>query len=288
MLRVFLGRKGRGYGALAFGFLLLGVAVFLHARLMETFPSLFLLLLLGGIAMLFFGVMFLFFEERILAQRVKAQERLLEFLMEYIPDHLYFKDRQSRFIGGSKSLARYFGLERVEDLLGKTDFDFFSPPHAQEAYADEQRIMETGEPIVGKVELETWPDGRTSWVLTTKIPLRNEKGEITGIVGISKDITELKAKEEALERERQFLNDVFESIQDGLSLRCSGSFLGGKDGGTGHWLLDSSFLALPCSSTQGLWKLSHLSSSCSFLGESPCSFLGLCSSFSRNASLPKG
>jgi len=216
MLRAFLGRKGRGYGALAFGFLLLGAGALFHARLMETSPSLFLLLLLGGIVVLFFGVMSLFFEERILTQKAKAQERLLEFLVEYIPDHIYFKDRQSRFIGGSKSLVRYFGLKRVEDLLGKTDFDFFSPPHAQEAYADEQRIMETGEPIVGKVELETWPDGRTSWVLTTKIPLRNEKGEITGIVGISRDITEIKLKEEALERERQFLNDVFESIQDGL------------------------------------------------------------------------
>jgi PAS domain-containing protein len=133
MLRAFLGRKGRGYGALVLGFLLLAAGTLFHARLMETSPSLFLLLLLGGIVVLFFGVMSLFFEERILTQKAKVQERLLEFLMEYTPDHIYFKDRQSRFIGGSESLVRYFGLKRVEDLLGKTDFDFFSPPHAQEA-----------------------------------------------------------------------------------------------------------------------------------------------------------
>ncbi|MEN3202213.1 MAG: PAS domain S-box protein, partial [Atribacterota bacterium] len=207
-----------GYGAILFGFLLLFVFVAFHGRLMEEPLPVWLSFLLGGITSLAFGVLTLVSKERVLSQKVVEQERLLGFLLEYIPDHVYFKDRQSRFIGGSRSLAQYFGLERVEDLIGKTDFDFFASPHAEEAYADEQRIIETGEAIVGKVERETWPDGGISWVLTTKVPLRNEKGEIIGIVGISKDITELKEKEEALERERQFLNSVFEGIQDGLSV----------------------------------------------------------------------
>lgn len=206
--------RDSGYQAIAFGFFLLLVSVTFHARLVQGLALLFWLLFLGGVAALSLGIFRLIFKRRILLQR----ERLLEALLEYIPDHVYFKDRESRFIGGSRSLAQYFGVETVQDLIGKTDFDFFASPHAEEAYADEQRIMRTGEAIVGKVERETWPDGRTSWVLTTKVPLRNERGKIIGIVGISKDITELKEKEDILERERQFLASVFEGIQDGLSV----------------------------------------------------------------------
>lgn len=217
-LKVLSGKKVQGYGAALLGFFLLFVFTAFHGKLMEEPLPVWLSLLLGGLVSLAFGVLILTFEGKALAQKATEQERLLGFLLEHIPDHVYFKDRKSRFIGGSHSLARYFGLERVEDLIGKTDFDFFASPHAEEAYADEQRIMETGEAIVSKVERETWPDGRTSWVLTTKVPLRNEKGDILGIVGISKDITELKEKEEALERERQFLDSVFEAIQDGLSV----------------------------------------------------------------------
>lgn len=217
-LRTLLTPTIHGYGAILFGFLLLFVFVAFHGRLMEEPPPVWLSLLLGGIASLAFGTLALAFGERALWRKATEQEKLLGALLDYIPDHVYFKDRESRFIGGSRSLAQYFGLERVEDLIGKTDFDFFASPHAEEAYADEQRIMETGEAIISKVEQETWPDGHTSWVLTTKVPLRNEKGEIIGIVGISKDITELKKREEALERERQFLKDVFEGIQDGLSV----------------------------------------------------------------------
>lgn len=216
--QVLLGRKSRGYGAVVFGFILLFIFTIFHGKLMEEPKPVWVSFLAGGIVSLFFGILTLALEEKVLSRKASEQEQLLTFLLEYIPDHIYFKDREGRFIGGSRSLARYFGFERVEDLIGKTDFDFFSSPHAEEAYADEQRIMETGEAIVGKVERETWPDGRVSFVLTTKVPLRNEKGEIIGIVGISKDITELKEKEEALERERQFLNSVFEGIQDGLSV----------------------------------------------------------------------
>ncbi|MCS7241602.1 MAG: PAS domain S-box protein [Candidatus Caldatribacterium sp.] len=215
---MFFEQKIQGYGTISVGFFLLFVFAAFHRRLVVEPPLVWLSLLFGGTALLAFGISLLILERKALFQKAAEQEKLLRFLLEYIPDHVYFKDRKSRFIGGSRSLAQYFGLERVEDLIGKTDFDFFASPHAEEAYADEQRILTTGETIVNKVERETWPDGRTSWVLTTKVPFRNDKGEIIGIVGISKDLTELKEKEEALERERQFLNSVFEGIQDGLSV----------------------------------------------------------------------
>lgn len=68
------------------------------------------------------------------------------------------------------SLVRYFGLQKMEEILGKTDFDFFSTPHAEEDFTDEQRIMESGIPIVEKEEKETWPEGIINWVSTSKIP----------------------------------------------------------------------------------------------------------------------
>jgi signal transduction histidine kinase len=83
-------------------------------------------------------------------------------------------------------------------LIGKIDHDLFTLEHAIAALKDEQEILRTGEAIVGKVEKETLPNGRTAWALTTKMPLRNSGGEIVGTCGISKDITALKEMEEAL------------------------------------------------------------------------------------------
>jgi PAS domain S-box-containing protein len=128
-----------------------------------------------------------------------ARERqLLESLITSIPDNIYFKDTQSRFIGINNSMAKIFGLNDPSDAYGKTDFDFFDNEHAEQAFQDEQHIISTGIPIIGKEEKETWPDGRINWVSTTKVPLKDESGKITGIIGISRDITKSKSAENAL------------------------------------------------------------------------------------------
>jgi len=126
-----------------------------------------------------------------------ALERsLLSALMENIPDKIYFKDTQSRFIRASKAHARIFGLPDVTGAIGKTDRDFFSEEHAKQAYEDERRIIRTGEPILNAEEKETWPNRPDTWVLSTKMPLRDQKGNIIGTFGISHDITERKHAEE--------------------------------------------------------------------------------------------
>jgi PAS domain S-box-containing protein len=152
------------------------------------------------------GVQAIFWDvtERRRAEDSLAREReLLTSLMDHIPDSIYFKDRESRFIRINQAMVRRFSLSDASDALGKTDFDFFSPEHAQPAFNDEKRVMETGEPIVGKEEREVWPDGRIMWVSSTKMPLRDTRGEIVGTFGVSRDITDRKRIEEALHQAKE-------------------------------------------------------------------------------------
>ena len=131
-------------------------------------------------------------------QTLKAltkEQVLLSALMDGLPDKIYFKDLQSRFIRVNRGMSTHFHLDVPEALVGKTDFDFFTKEHAQPAFEDEQQIIESGEAKFGIVEKETHSDGRVTWVSSSKMPLRDTNGEIIGTFGLSRDITELIAAE---------------------------------------------------------------------------------------------
>lgn len=128
------------------------------------------------------------------------QDELFHFLLRHIPDRIYFKDSESRFVWVSDSMSKFFGGRGPSELYGKTDFDFFTEEHAQQAFDDEQAVMRSGEPVVNKVEKETLPDGRICWAMTTKIPLRDSNGNVVGTCGISGDFTAQKALEDSLEK----------------------------------------------------------------------------------------
>ncbi len=146
-------------------------------------------------------------EQQRIGAELRQEQVLFQSLAGAIPDDIFFKDRQSRFVRINEHMARQLGLTAPREAVGRTDFDFFPAEQAREAFEQEQRVVSTGEPLVGIEEKRTWPDGRTTWVSTTKVPLRNPANEITGTVGISRDITERRLASERI-REQAMLLDI--------------------------------------------------------------------------------
>ena len=133
---------------------------------------------------------------RSLVDRQSRMDRdLLNAFLEHIPDTVFFKDLDSRFLRISRAGADRFGLDDPELAVNKTDADIFSAEHAGQALTDEKEIIRTGLPVIGIEEKETWPDGRENWVLTTKVPLKDRHGQIIGTMGIAHDITDRKQAE---------------------------------------------------------------------------------------------
>jgi PAS domain S-box-containing protein len=131
------------------------------------------------------------------------ERNLLRCLMDHVPDRIYFKDEQSRFVRVNRALAKHFGLKDPGEAAGKTDFDYFTAEHAAPALRDEQEVMANGRAIIGIEEKETWPDGRTGWVSTTKLPLRDKDGRVVGTFGISRDISSRKRAEAELQKAKE-------------------------------------------------------------------------------------
>jgi hypothetical protein len=155
-------------------------------------------------------------------------------LLDTSPDHIYFKDARSRFIKSSKAQARQFGLKSPDEMVGKTDFDFFDEAHARPAFEDEQEIIRTGRPMIAKEEREVWNDGHVTWASSTKIPMRDAAGKVIGIMGISRDITERKLVEEALRKSEEKFSVIFHSspvpvalstVKEGRYLDANAEFL---------------------------------------------------------------
>ncbi len=155
--------------------------------------------------------------DRKLSSESRVEHARLNTFLEHIPDAVYFKDRDSRFVRLSRTVATQFGLDDPAQAINKTDFDFFSSEHAEQAFADEQEIIRSGESITGKEEKETWPDGHETWALTTKVPLRDQQGQIVGTMGISHNITDRKRAEGELQEYKAHLEKLVEARTKELS-----------------------------------------------------------------------
>jgi diguanylate cyclase (GGDEF)-like protein/PAS domain S-box-containing protein len=151
--------------------------------------------------------------EPVSADDALADRNLLSVFLAETPDRVYFKDRESRFLKVSRATAGFFGCE-TDELLGKSDFDFFSPACAQESYDAEIAIIESGEAVLDLEEQEAWPDGSVTWCLTSRMPLRDPGGAVVGTFGYSRDITARKLAEEALHEQTARLRHIVEIQRD--------------------------------------------------------------------------
>jgi PAS domain S-box-containing protein len=140
-------------------------------------------------------------------------------LLDNIPDSLFIKDKDSRFILVNKAWARNRNIDDINKAIGKTDFDFVSEEKAREAFEDEQRIIATGVPIIGKIGKKIRPDGRITWTHSSKVPIKSRTGEIIGTCGISRDITDIKETEDTLEKERNLLRTIIDTLPDRIFVK---------------------------------------------------------------------
>ena len=134
--------------------------------------------------------------------KLSKEHDLLQTLLDNIPDSIYFKDDENRFIKVNKAKAAHSNAS-PKDMIGKTDFDFLPDVQAKKAFEDDEEILNTGKFIINKVEKITHVDGTERWVSVTKVPRFDSDGTIIGTAGMSRDVTEWKKLEQTYTKDKK-------------------------------------------------------------------------------------
>ena len=143
-------------------------------------------------------------DDRLLAEETLSEERrMLRALIDNVPDFMYVKDARSCFVVANASLAKSMGVSSPADLLGKTDFDFYPKRLAQQYYDDEQLVIRKKKTLFEHEEESTRRDGNRIVLLTTKVPLFDKNGQVIGIAGVGRDITERQRVEREMQRAKE-------------------------------------------------------------------------------------
>ncbi len=148
-------------------------------------------------------------------EHLKQELELLQALMDYSPDAIYFKDTASRFVKINRTQAQeILGIEDPQDAIGKTSFDFLTDKISTQAYSAEQEVIKSGLSIVDLDVKMVKKDGSVRWYSNTKVPIKDKKGQVTGLFGITRDISRRKQVEEALKASQEYSRNIIDSSLD--------------------------------------------------------------------------
>lgn len=139
---------------------------------------------------------------------------LLQTVFDTLPDHIYAKNTQSRFVLCNTKIMQLMGADTMADVIGKTDTDFFAPHVAKQFHADDQTVIKTGQPLLNRLEHYLDPLGQPRWMLTSKVPWRDQAGQMLGLIGISRDITDRKQIEDSVAAEYDLLRTLINNLPD--------------------------------------------------------------------------
>jgi two-component system, sensor histidine kinase and response regulator len=155
-------------------------------------------------------------ERKRVEEALNDERNLLRTLMNNVPDRIYAKDVNGLFLMNNIAQVDALGAKSEKELIGRSEFEFRPRHIAQSSQFDERRVLTTGEPLLNREEPTILPGGGTGWLLTTKVPLRDEDGNVIGILGVSRDITMRKRAEKALQESEARFRILFEKVWEGV------------------------------------------------------------------------
>jgi PAS domain S-box-containing protein len=151
-------------------------------------------------------------ETKAAAANLQSERNLLRTILDNLPDYIFVRDRESRHVLNNRANLTALKASSLEETVGKNDFDFFPPEMAEAYYKDDQRVMETGQAMLEREEPGLGPNGELRWLLTTKVPLRDAQGQVIGLVGIGRNITEQKQAHEKIRSQSAMLDQAHDAI----------------------------------------------------------------------------
>jgi PAS domain S-box-containing protein len=158
-------------------------------------------------------------ERKLFEEKLIADKNLLNTIIENIPDPIYYKDRESRFVIGNTAIAQALGLKSPNEIIGKTDFDFHDEKSARKYFDTEKEIMKSGVSIINMENVFiNRKTGEVTWELVTKAPIKDSSGKTIGLVGINRNITERKRTERTLRENEQKLSTLFSSMTEMVAI----------------------------------------------------------------------
>lgn len=153
-------------------------------------------------------------ERKLGEEALRYERNLLRTLIDNLPDAIYVKDNACRKTIANLADVHNIGLQSEAEVLGKDDFAVYPKEIAEGFFADDQSVIQTGIPVLNREEYLLDEKGQKRWLLTCKLPFRDEKGQIIGLVGIGRDITKRKLIEETLEQERTLLRTLIDNVPE--------------------------------------------------------------------------